>query len=359
MGGRDHYHITAYVDDSVQSAFSTPDYRVVEERNRLIAKWTTEAKHCTVDGIPYPKKGARDEQRTVEKTEKTKTVIDAQAAADSVGDGANGAGASQMGKQDHRDATRESGGGAQEARNAQPMTTRAQIVEAFRARIENGLTIADNAEEMLSELNSSQRACIAAELLPALVEKAKHYARKNPRAEGYKIKGDALDLIATALGVGQTNINTAERLKFSQPDLYAQVVDGKLNLARALRLFQGKPDAPPLKAGRKPKDAPPKRIMPKIFSKYFIERRGGHAKRLMVDGLSRINGICMGLATLDAALLNAVLTDDERSMWIDLARQESLALREFAVNLKDTERYGQEGTTESSQQDQGSEGTGG
>jgi len=189
-------------------------------------------------------------------------------------------------------------------------------------------------------LTVSQRAAIAAEMVPMLREEAKARQRVHggtapgkpktliPKSEEVflpnAIKGTSNEIAAKAVGVSPSTVGRARQVHQQSPEEFNKVKGGEVTVEQALRNISGK-------------EQPSKR-------QEILEN--AH-KRRMIDGLSQVKGLCRGLETLNmAAILNSC-PEKERRVWALTARECSRQLRIFArevMNEKDTEiETGQDG----------------
>ncbi len=190
-------------------------------------------------------------------------------------------------------------------------------------------------------LTVSQRATIAAKVVPLLAEEARKRQGGSGRFGGSppiggepdsdsEVTGRSAEVAAQAVGVGRRTVERALKAKRENPAAFERMKEGKTTAWAAERA------APPNKrAGRQPgqrgrvdKDAP---YDPDTHRKRQLAEG---QKRRMEVGLSTINGVCRGLADVDVRMVTSVCTAGELRAWADKARELATALSSFAKKLE-------------------------
>jgi hypothetical protein len=116
--------------------------------------------------------------------------------------------------------------------------------------------------------------------------------------------------LAKLAGVSEARIAQAEKIK-DKPDLLAAVKSGKTRLRDAVRQFKGEPK-------------PTKR-------KAILE---GAAKRVTINILSQMSGMCRALAKINMPILCGACAAEETKTWVGIARKSAYNLRKFAAALE-------------------------
>lgn len=191
-------------------------------------------------------------------------------------------------------------------------------------------------------LTASERAGIGADMVPLLQEEAKERQRQGGRNGGQmaqhnrrhgklppnsaktssaqKTQGECRMIAAKALRVGKTQIQTALAVKEKDPEEFARIKRGEVTVNAAYRkVHNGIP--------AKPAALPPGALG---------TRRAGYEKAetaRMVKGLSRIQGMCRGLAGLKPSLI--VVSPDERKAWVKSCSESAKALHAFAARIRE------------------------
>ena len=186
-------------------------------------------------------------------------------------------------------------------------------------------------------LSISQRAAIAAEMLPMLREEArkrmsqggkKHAAQEGvatlpPLSGSHKdndLHGKSRAIAAKAVGVGGKTVQDAATLMSKDPKLFESIKRGEVAVNTALKaMTTGKP--------------PDKR-------KYVIPTPGTKRRAAMercetervINGISRIRGECHGLGLLKTQLI--IIPDKERKTWADACVECAGKLRAFANKIR-------------------------
>lgn len=186
-------------------------------------------------------------------------------------------------------------------------------------------------------LTVSQKAAIAAEMVPMLREEAKERQREHGRtapgrsktlpADTPEVKGDVRDIAAKAVGVGGKTVQLAMNVRNSNPDTFEKVKRGELTVNAAAAGHTEQPQH----GGH----------VPKSLSSPRGQQIAENQKRRMGDGLGMVNGVCSGLDGLDVQLIASVCDEEEIQMWAEKAEQHARELRRFAAKLKGAKRDGE------------------
>lgn len=181
-------------------------------------------------------------------------------------------------------------------------------------------------------LTISQRAAIAARMVPMLAEEARERQRD---AGGDKKSADAKSLRATlpeaistgnlrhinarsrdiagqSVGVGGRTVDKAVLVMKEDPEAFAQVQRGETTVEEA---------------ARKVRDAMP----PKGKRQCIIENA---AKQRMANGLSQVGGLARGLSELDIETLRKACSPEDIKLWAGVALKASRELRALASALR-------------------------
>jgi len=202
-------------------------------------------------------------------------------------------------------------------------------------------------------LTTSQRAAIGASLMPMLRKEAKERQQRAgrerhgdhqkqlqaflPEAKGTRIKGQARDMAGQAVQVGGRTISEAVTVKNRDPEEFNRVLRGETTVGKAYEKVTGREKHPVKITAAKATGIVPKSPTQKAFtSEYWMNRRGNAAKRTMIDVLSRVRGLCRGVAELDVQLIAPMLTKEEKQTWIAISRETSKELRILANRLRVT-----------------------
>lgn len=180
-------------------------------------------------------------------------------------------------------------------------------------------------------LTQSQRAVIAAEIVPMLAEEAKkrreatrfgtnsNGMRSVPIGAVGEISGPSREIAAKALGVGSGSVNRALIAKRDNPEGFEKARRGELTITAAANGYTAPPGA-----DRAPKDV----------STVRGAQRAEANKRRMVEGLAVVGGVCHGLENLDVPMTAAACDAEEIETWATKAEQHASELRKFAKKLR-------------------------
>jgi hypothetical protein len=292
--GEGKYSIASYIDGAFWKRVFVAKRHIEAARRRWKGFWKTQVDHVTADEIPKPFEIDRKEKVVVVEEPETKELVPVET-----------------------------------AQTALVVTEEAIKILArdILAGASNGLL-----EPRLRQLTSAQRAAIAAEMLPVLIEQRRHGPKSKNGSP--RMIGDSVAYAGAAVGVGKTNVATVARLKEREPSLYAQIVSGEITVAKANDLYR---DAHPKMVVTRNRLTVKKAGPPKHYSQKYIDRHGPIAMQRMIDGLSHVKGVCQGLPELDLGLIAAAVSEEDRKMWAEIAREAASVLREFALNLRETE----------------------
>lgn len=179
-------------------------------------------------------------------------------------------------------------------------------------------------------LSTSQRAAIAAEMIPILQAEAKQ--RQGSRndltyepeeststPDGAEVRTGSNAVAARAVGIGETSVSRAVAAKRDNPEGFEKVKRGELTVTAAA---EGHTEQP--RRGGDPKDTQ----TPK-----GLQLAEAH-KRRMEGGLSTMNGLCAGLNKIDLAKVVAICTKEELQTWADMAKESAKTLRAFAAEIE-------------------------
>jgi len=194
-------------------------------------------------------------------------------------------------------------------------------------------------------LTISQRATIAAEMVPMLAKEAKERQEKTqfphrsgPHGPDQKTKDLApkrrsAEVVAEALGVGPTSVKRALRAKKKHPEDFEKAKRGETTVTAA---SEGR--APTRKKGGGRKKGT-RGIRINKTAPYEIKTKGQRVKansqkKKMVSGLSTLSGNCRGLSELDIPMVFAVCDAKEVKAWAKSARELARQLVSFARKLE-------------------------
>lgn len=178
-------------------------------------------------------------------------------------------------------------------------------------------------------LSVSQRACIAAEMVPLLQEEAKERQGGSGRFGSARLhaepadkgrEGRAANVAAKAAGVGETSVTYAIAAKRDNPEGFEKAKRGELTVSAAAEGHT----APPKRGNGIPKDVTTPR------GQQLAEGQ----KARMITALSTANGICVGLEKLDVEKVAAVCDESELREWADKAREIANNFRAIAKRLE-------------------------
>ncbi len=183
-------------------------------------------------------------------------------------------------------------------------------------------------------LTTSQRAAIAADVVPLLSEEArKRQATSGPGAHGGKPltansqQGTAAKLAAAALQVGERTVYEAAKIKREQPEVHERIKNGEITVNEA--------------AGKQESDRERRRLQAEDAAIEPYEPKTDHQKKLaegqkdrMIRGLSTITGICRGLGEMDVRKALFACDEEERNTWIERGKDLASQLRAFSARLQ-------------------------
>lgn len=179
-------------------------------------------------------------------------------------------------------------------------------------------------------LSPSQRAALAVDLLPALEEEA-----RRRQLSGLK-QGDDSPLVppgtngdgrsrcqaADLLGVGETSVGRAKRVKRDDPDLFERVRRGEVLVNAAYREVTSTPLPKP-----KPLD----------LSKPRNRLRADAAIKRIESALARVSGMTDALGEADLGLAIATAGPEQISAWRAAAKASARTLTTLARDLREVE----------------------
>lgn len=211
-------------------------------------------------------------------------------------------------------------------------------------------------------LTVSQRGAIAAEVVPLMAEEAQRrqvsHLKNQPCASLAQIGTDDItggrssEIAAKALSVSRRTVTRAIAVKRENPQAFERVKRGEITVNEAAgeqEKRRSRKSGAPKHGGHQPKSIDTKR------GKIVAEAQ----KRKMIDGLSLVSGVCHGLQSINAAMIEAVCDGDELEIWASKAEGHSRDLRKFANRLRGANgkpESSKDGTGESGQLGDTSEG---
>lgn len=178
-------------------------------------------------------------------------------------------------------------------------------------------------------LSVSQRACIAAEMVPMLREEAEKRQLSGKRDDTLAPSGAKVDdersgrsaaIAARAVGVGETSVTRAVKAKRENPEGFEKVKRGELSVTAAA---DGHTERPATGGDDK---------IPISSNKGQINANA--QKRRMESGLSTLSGLAAGLDAIDLEKVRAVSTQEELREWAEKTRQAANRFRSFAAQLE-------------------------
>jgi hypothetical protein len=182
-------------------------------------------------------------------------------------------------------------------------------------------------------LSVSQRAAIAADIVPMLQEEAKHRqggsgrfgsmsiddepqdAETDTTPKEIPVKGRSAEIAAKHLNVSPASVQRAITVKKSDPEKFEQVKRGEITVNAAADEVREKHE----------------------LSTKRNQQLADSAKHKMVTALSTANGICIGLEGLDVEKVSAACDAKEIREWAEKARELANKLRKFATRLEKAE----------------------
>lgn len=180
-------------------------------------------------------------------------------------------------------------------------------------------------------LTINQRAIIAAKIVPILQEEAakkKVGNLKNQQVASKAPVGEndgrvwSTGIAAKAMQVGRRTVERVLEVKRKEPELYAKIENEELTPSAAEKMLPEKHKS--LNGSESPYE--PKTDHQKKLAEGQKER--------MVNGLSRMTGICRGLLEMDIRKAVAACDNEERKLWVDRAKELASQLRTFAGKLQ-------------------------
>lgn len=196
-------------------------------------------------------------------------------------------------------------------------------------------------------LTDSQRGAIGAKLMPMLQGEAKKRQEASRAVPGEKVgckvpvnspgpwKGEARQIAAETVQVGEQLVQRAVVVQRSDPAAFERIERGESTVNAEygrLRKIEAPPPPPP------PPAAPP--------NKRLAEREAAHLRR-MIEGLSVIGGICVGIKDLNQQFIRAACPESELKTWISMARGLADDLRAFARGLEGAPHAGKKAEDDS------------
>jgi ParB-like chromosome segregation protein Spo0J len=186
-------------------------------------------------------------------------------------------------------------------------------------------------------LTTSQRAAIAAEIVPLLKEEAhrrklsglknQQHASSTCFQANEDTKGSVARIAAEAVQVGHDSVEKAIRVKRDEPEVFEQIKRGEVTVNEAVGERERSQERRRLeKEGEPPKTYEPKTSRQKKLAEGQKER--------MIRGLSTVTGICRGLEEMDIRKVVSVCDEEERNTWIERAKELASQLRAFSVRLQ-------------------------
>jgi|SRR5215471_1235669 len=211
-------------------------------------------------------------------------------------------------------------------------------------------------------LSCAQRTRVGLDLIPMLEAEAAERQRlagakgREHRQNGFASqdakpkRGTRTDEQAgKAVGVSGASIRRLDYIRRHDPELCKKVEAGEIPIKTGwvqARLAAGLPQlveerqAEAAKKVAKAKAKQPgysrdgRRLpQPKPGTPY-AKRRQDAAKRIMVEILSNIRGLCRGVAEFNADLIAPALTSEEKQTWTGISLETSRRLRDFALRLR-------------------------
>jgi hypothetical protein len=179
-------------------------------------------------------------------------------------------------------------------------------------------------------LSISQRAAVAADVVPLLQEEAHKRQVSNLKNQTHssslQIRSDeagrSTKIAAEALHIGERTVSEAVQVKRENPEVFEKVKSGELTVNAAL--------------GRKKKKKAHNELEPyQPTSPTQIKRAEGQKQR-MITALSTITGLCRGLSELNMPVALSVCAEEERATWVERSRELAKQLRAFAAKLEET-----------------------
>lgn len=181
-------------------------------------------------------------------------------------------------------------------------------------------------------LTVNQKAMIAAKSLPLLEEEARQRQGGSGRFHGLgPIEPEPVDsgrvgrsalIAAEAVGVGSSTVKRMARVLREDPELAEQVERGEVSVFAA---------SEKVKAVHSPKADVP--YSPQNQRQLQLANA---QKERMVTALSTVTGLCRGLPELKLDWILSVCDEEERSTWIEKAKDLSGQLRTFSKKLEET-----------------------
>ena len=182
-------------------------------------------------------------------------------------------------------------------------------------------------------LTISQRAAIAAEMLPMLQEEARHRQmsslRNQPHSSSSRILEDdkgsrgSSEKAASALGISHWSVESANAVKKATPEVFEQIKKGEVTVNAAYERIRNK------------------KANSAVIYEIKTERQRVLAqsqKKKLADAIATIGGLCHGIGGVDLRMAMSVITKDEVTELTSRAEEQSKVLRRLALRIK--EEYG-------------------
>lgn len=186
-------------------------------------------------------------------------------------------------------------------------------------------------------LTTSQRGAIAVEIIPMLQAEAKERQREHggtapgrpktllvdlpevmPAQESSDLRGTVREIAGKAVGVGGSTVERAAKIKEAAPEAFERVRKGETTVNRAYR--EGVLGEPPLQKRK--------------LSNYTNGLMQNAARRRMIEALSQVRGLCLGLERMNADALRKGTDGKDRKDWARVASDAAKQLRAFAAMLR-------------------------
>ncbi len=182
-------------------------------------------------------------------------------------------------------------------------------------------------------LTTSQRAAIAAEVLPMFEEEAQARmlaGKSDPSLKRGQGTGKATKEAADTMNVGRATVERAKRLRENAPEEFEKVKRGEKTVNAAHR------DAGLGDTNRNRKadsDAStPQNAMIKLKSGRD-RQRANKAKQRLETGLSQVSGLCQGLQEIDMRWVAAACSAEEAATWAAMAGECARSLKSLRSTL--------------------------
>lgn len=176
-------------------------------------------------------------------------------------------------------------------------------------------------------LTQSQKGAIAAEAIPMIQEETQKRRMSNLKNQEHTSNpqncgnGSAASIAAKAVGVGTRTVESAIAVQKESPELFERIKQGSISADAAEAALPSRNASGNGTAPYEPKTDHQKKLA------------GGQKDRL-VRGLSTITGLCRGLEELDIRKALSACDEEERSTWIERAKELASQLRAFSARLQ-------------------------